>query len=454
MDMGDWDVISLVTVPFVNAAIQAQSSSPTQMQVSTDTMAVQAGFGLWQITIGGSPDSLIFDIPLTDIQGTVKRAGLEPFLYPSLTATVRLVLTFVDTGSNSKKLVIDNTKPPTSIDSLVDGNNQPLSNTIDDAFIKSALTTWFDSNLSDFGHVFADIDLVPNIGSDVQWAFCKPSIIEHTYVAGSTLANSYLGLMYNTFGSTTPGSVAQIDPSFVPLGSQAAFMISPKMFFAEFVVPAACQQFMIASQQLPIDLNPLQATLAGGVQVPLPKTSANNSTYQPYLTNFQIAVENSIITTYAETSVLVLDAWYGTITAFNVSQSWVTLGLDGSGQSLIYTNTQPSINNHHLEQSGVFKILQGVLETIGIITLAVATVLTDGAALLVFGALVGVAQGGFQWALNWFESKNLDDAPEINELASNISLPVTWSSSGPFAVAQAGLFQGAFFLAGTLRSTS
>ena len=45
MNMNGWDVISLVTISLVNAAIQAQGSLPTNMQVTTDTLTMQAGFG-------------------------------------------------------------------------------------------------------------------------------------------------------------------------------------------------------------------------------------------------------------------------------------------------------------------------------------------------------------------------------------------------------------------------
>ena len=456
MNMNEWDIVSVVTISFVNAAIQAQRSSPSNMQVSNGTLAVHAGFGTWQVTTGGSGNILMFNIPLTNMTGSVTKNGqpIIQFHYPSLSVRVQLILRFIDGGSTRQQLVVDSKSLPTTVVSLVDGNGQPLSNVLDETFIKEALTTWFGNNLSQFDHVFASIDLDPSTTPDTQWAFCKPSVVAYTYISGDSLASSYLGLMYNTAGKTTPGSAAQIDPSFIPAGCQAAFKISPTLFLANFLAPAACKQFSIPSQSMIVDTRKLTATLAAGAQVVMAPVPTSNSTYQPYMIDLQLAVENSVITTYAKTSAKVLDEWYGTVTAYNESQSWMTLGLDGSGQSLIWTNTQPSNNNHHTEQSRSFTIIQDVLEAIGIFVIAVATVLTDGAALLVIGALLGVAQGGIQWALSDMESHNVNDAPEVKNLVSNITLPAQWTSAGPFAVSQAGLYQGGFFLAGTLRLKS
>ncbi|EXK40939.1 hypothetical protein FOMG_04504 [Fusarium oxysporum f. sp. melonis 26406] len=483
MEMNGWDVVSLVTVPFINAAIHREGGSPTKMQLSTDTMAVQAEFGSWQITVGGAANMLMFDIPLSYIRGRVTkdRQTIAHFSYQSLAARVQLVLKFVNGKEKSHDLVVDPTNPPTSLVSLMDANGRPLPSAIDKAFITEALTTWLDGNLSEFDHVFASVELDPGVGSDTQWAFCKPSVVVYTYVSGRSLADSYLGILYNTAGRSTPGSVAQIDPSFIPAGCQAAFMLSPTMFITDFLGPAARQQFGIPAQSLKVDTSQLTVALNAGESIPLPEVPVEEpagssrvgvliaevlqgfldvagkafahpqKVYKPYLVDLQIAVQNSVIKTYSKTSTIVLDEFYGTVTAFNESESWMTLGLDASREALTYTNTQPPINNHHTEQSISFTIIQDILQALGIVTIVIAAVLTDGAALLAIGALSGVASGGAQWALASFESDHRNDAPEINNLVSNLTLPVRWSRTGPFATTQAGLHQGGFFLAGTIR---
>ncbi|TVY78835.1 hypothetical protein Focb16_v008369 [Fusarium oxysporum f. sp. cubense] len=483
MEMNGWDVVSLVTVPFINAAIHREGGSPTKMQLSTDTMAVQAEFGSWQITVGGAANMLMFDIPLSYIRGRVTkdRQTIAHFSYQSLAARVQLVLKFVNSKEKSHDLVVDPTNPPTSLVSLMDANGRPLPSAIDKAFITEALTTWLNGNLSEFNHVFASVELDPGVGSDTQWAFCKPSVVVYTYVSGRSLADSYLGILYNTAGRSTPGSVAQIDPSFIPAGCQAAFMLSPTMFITDFLGPAARQQFGIPAQSLKVDTSQLTVALNAGESIPLPEIPVEEpagssrvgvliaevlqgfldaagkafahpqKVYKPYLVDLQIAVQNSVIKTYSKTSTIVLDEFYGTVTAFNESESWMTLGLDASRQALTYTNTQPPINNHHTEQSISFTIIQDILQALGIVTIVIAAVLTDGAALLAIGALSGVASGGAQWALASFESDHRNDAPEINNLVSNLTLPVRWSRTGPFATTQAGLHQGGFFLAGTIR---
>ncbi|KAF5000368.1 hypothetical protein FGRMN_1836 [Fusarium graminum] len=483
MDMNGWDVVSLVAVPFINAAIERQGGSPTDLNLSNDTMAVQAKFGTWQITIGGAAGILMFDVPLPSIQGTVSKDGkmIANFSYQTLSARVQLVLKFVNHGDKTHNLVVDHTNPPTSVISLIDAKGHPLENALDHAFIGEALATWMGENLAEFNHVFASIELDPGVGSDSQWAFCKPAIANYTYVSGSSLGDSYLGVLYNTAARSLPGSAVQIDPSFIPTGCQAAFMLSPSLFIGDFLAPAARRQFSIPEQSMKIDQSQLTIGLKAGERVALPEIPVQEpmgpsqtglviasvfqglfnvlgkaavhpkKTYYPYMVDLQIAVQNSIIKIYAKTSTLVLEEFYGDVTAINESESWLALGLDSARQALVYTNTQPSINNHHTEKSKSFEIIQQVLEIIGIVTVIVATILTDGAALLVVGALTGIASGGAQVMLASFEAEHKNDAPEINDLVSNLTLPVRWSTAGPFAASQAGLYHGGFFLAGNLK---
>lgn len=455
-NMNGWDVASLVTITFVNDAIRTQGSSPPSMQLSTDIMDVKAVFGTWQITIGGGPDLLMFNLPLVSMAGTISENGriITQFNYQNLAARVQLVLKFIDRGAGGHDLVVDSNSPPTSVVSLLDSNGQPLanSNSLDDAYIKEALTDWFGTNLSQFNHVFVNLALDPGVDPNAQWAFCKPAVMAHTFVSGTSLANSYLGLMYNTAGNRTPGATAQVDPSFIPPGCEAAFMLSPAMFLTNFLAPSTATQFHIPPPVLLVDTDQMSVSLPTGAQFDLPPvTGSDNNQYQPVLNGLETVVENSIITMYATSSTLVLDAWYGSVTAHCLSQSWMTLGLDAQGQGLVYTSTQPPINNHTIEQSQGFQIIQEILEIIGIVVLVVSTILTDGAVLLVVGALAGIAEGGLEWALAWFDEHHQNDAPEIDTLVSNLTLPVTWTSSGPFAVSQAGLNQGAFFLAGEMR---
>ncbi|KAK9781507.1 putative TULIP family P47-like protein [Seiridium cardinale] len=484
MSMNGWDVVSVVTIPFVNAAIHTQGGSPTKMEVSNGTINAQAGFGTWQITVGGGSNLLMFNIPLTNMTGTVTKDGkiIAQFNYPSLAAKLELVLTFVDSSATDRKLVVDSKTPPTAILSLTDDKGQNLSNALDDTFIKQALTVWCGANLSQFSHVFASVNLEPSTSTDEKWAFCKPSTVAYTYIAGNSLTNSYLGITYNTAGKTTPGSVAQIDPTFIPAGCQAAFMLSPALFVTNFLAPAARQQFGIPASSLKIDTTLSNIELTAGTKVALPNVAAGKSDttstivtavirgilgglfegaadvimpmpkreYHPFLEEFSITVENSIVTTYAKTSTVVVEEAYGTVTALNNSKSWITLSLDPKTQTPKYTNTQPSVNSHTIQESQGFRIVQGVLQAIGIVALAIGAVITDGLELVVIGALAGVLEGGQQYVLADIESKHKDVAPEINNLVNNLSLPVQWAGKGPFRVAQAGLYRGGFFLAGTL----
>jgi len=488
MNMNGWDVVSIVTIPFVNAAIYTQAGSPTKMEVSNGTINAEAGFGTWQITVGGGSNLLMFNIPLTNMIGSVTKDGktITQFNYPTLAAKLELVLTLVDSSATDRKLVVDSKTPPTAVLSLTDDKGQTLSNALDDTFIKQALTIWCAANLSQFSHVFASVNLEPSTSADEKWAFCKPSIVAYTYIAGNSLSNSYLGIIYNTAGKTTPGSVAQIDPTFIPAGCQVAFMLSPALFVTNFLAPAACQQFGIPASSLKIDTTLSNLELTAGTKVALPNVAAEKSDttstvitsvirgilgglfgggadvimpmpkreYHPFLEEFTIAVENSIVTTYAKTSTVVVEEVYGTVTAFNNSKSWITLSLDPKTQTLKYTNTQPSINNHTIQESQGFKIVQDVLQAIGVVALAIGAVVTDGLELVVIGALAGVLEGGQQYALTDIESKNKEVAPEINNLVNNLSLPVQWAGKGPFKVAQAGLCRGGFFLAGTLALAS
>lgn len=457
--MNGWDVSSLVNVPFVNNAIRTQGASPPSMKIATDVLSVKAQFGTWQITTGGAPSFPMFNLPLLSISGTASKKGqiLATFDYQNLEAKIQLVLKFIDGDAGGQDLVVDSRNPPTSVVSLLDGKGQALSQTngIDDAFIQEALVEWLDKNLSQFNHVFASVALDPGANSKSQWAFCKPAVTAHTFISGTSLEDSFLGLLYNTAGNKTPGAVAQVDPSFIPPGCEAAFMLSPAMFLSNFLGPSIAAQFGIPDKFLSIDSRQMRVDLVGGVQINLPEvTASDGNRYRPVLNSLESVVESSTITLYATSSTVVLDEWYGTVTAHCSSQCWLTMGLDKSGKGLTWWTTRPSISNHTIEKSKGFEILQDILEAVGIVALVVATILTDGAALLVVGAIAGLAQGGIQFGLAWYEENHQNDAPEINSLVSNLDLPVNWAAAGPFAVSEAGLHQGAFFLAGSLREES
>ena len=87
---------------------------------------------------------------------------------------MQLALTFIDgtggqQGQQSQHLVIDSKNPPTTVISLADAEGEPLSsdNVLYDTSIREALATWFGSNLLQFNHVFASVDLEPNSAWDV-----------------------------------------------------------------------------------------------------------------------------------------------------------------------------------------------------------------------------------------------------------------------------------------------
>lgn len=355
MNMNGWDAVSVVTIFFVNAAIYAQGSSPTKMEVANGTIDAQAGFGTWQITVDGGSNLLMFNIPLTNMTGTVTKDGkiITRFDYPSLAAKLELVLTFVNISATDRRLVVDSKTPPTTVLFLTDDKGQNLFNALDDAFIKQALTIWCVANLSQFSHVFASVNLEPYASVDEKWAFCKPFIVAYSYIAGNFLINSYLGITYNTAGKTTPGFVAQIDPTFIPAGCQAAFMLSSVLFVTNFLAPAVCQQFGISVSSLKIDTTLSNIELTAGTKVALSNVTAGKSDtisivvifiirgilgglssgatdvlmpmlereYHSFLKELSIAVENFIVTTYVKTSTVVAEEVYETVTAFNNSKS-------------------------------------------------------------------------------------------------------------------------------------
>ncbi|KAL6918771.1 hypothetical protein FSHL1_002767 [Fusarium sambucinum] len=493
LNMNGWDVVSLVTVPFVNNAIVSQNSSPPSMQVSTNELSAQATFGAWQITTGGTSDLIVFSVPLKTISGSVSSGGktLSNFSYTSLVAQIQLTLTFIDTRSNGQSLVVDSSRPPTAIQSLLDNTGKPLTDQFDSDAINQALTTWLSNNLSQFNHVFANVQLDPSVGSDTQWAFCQPSVVAYNFLqlVDGGLANSYLGLTYNTGGNTTPGSVPQISPSFIPADCQAAFMISPALFLKNFLATAASDEFNIPLQNMNIDTTLLSISLTADTTIPQPQlevdiphsdassvasdlnqaaevvkwffTGASPSPpsittipYLPLLIELQISVQDSVISTFAKTSTVVKESVLGTVTAYNTSQSWMTLAFDASSQTLSYEPNKPPVNDHTIDPSQGVKTAEEILQDAGLVAAAAGTVLTNGTSLLLVGALGGIATGGLQITQGSFDADNQNDAPEITGLISNISLPITWSGSGPFAASQAGLYQGGFYLAGNLRTTS
>lgn len=455
INMNGWDTAYVARIPFINQAIVSQKSSPTSFRVKTDVFDCTGTFGDWCITTGGDNEAIVLVLPISEIAGVVQKGNtvVTNFTYQSLFAKVEVKLRFIEKSDSVKQLTIDSSNPPTDIRSLLDSNNKSLKKVLDEAYIKEILLEWLDNNLDEFNHIFAEVDLFKELSKVDAWAFCKPSTVHYVFLNGKDIENSYLGILSNTAGSKQQGGTPSISTSFIPEGCDASYIISSNIFMKTFLLNSIKAQFeSFNDSDFNINPNGLSLTLVDGKTEKLKPVEHDGKTYHPVLTDLNAQIINSIITIYSKTSTTVLDEWYGSVTAYNNSQTWYSLELGQSqnGQTIVYKEAQPPVNNHSISKSTGFEIIETILGVIGIVVVLIATVLTDGAALVVLGSVIGILSGGIEVILSEFEENNQNDSPSIDLLVSNMTSPIRWTGANDFELQFAGLNGGVLQLGAKL----
>jgi hypothetical protein len=106
------------------------------------------------------------------------------------------------------------------------------------AVLPDLLSTWFNTNIAEFNHVFAALDLSPIVSAKDTYAWMKPTATSYAVTDEGTLDSSVLGVLTMALGHQSSGN-HQVSPYAIPAGADAGFLISGPMFMQNMLLAGA-----------------------------------------------------------------------------------------------------------------------------------------------------------------------------------------------------------------------
>jgi hypothetical protein len=439
-----WDTTFAIPVPDVNTAIVNGKSSPAGFSITEPpaNYTVNGTFGDWQVCPGGDGKAVRMLLPLTQV--TITYASGKSSTY-SGHAVVEVELHYIPhssatattDGGNPHALVVNPAPPAVPPLAVIDLVLTPTPGTIAGALIQAALLDWGTQHLAEFAHVFAVVDL--NLMVDQgQWGFVTPNYTSYAYLDGQDLDHSTFAVLCMTGNRTGETLTEQVSPVAIPSGSVAGFVVSQARVLYDLVRPAIMQAYPgLTDQNFLMSEDATTLYLTDGTSVALPPVQHDGSTYYPILTQLSIKSTGQILTLNSLTAT---DVAAG-ITATCEATHWYTinLGTSSNGQTLTFVESQPPSIVHAIHQQPGSVITQLIIEIVAAIALVILTILTDGAALVVGGLVIGLILGADQIVPALIEKVNQDDSPDISLLLVNAVNPITWTASKEFLLDYASL---------------
>jgi hypothetical protein len=442
-----WDTAFAIPVPKVNQAIVDHKSSPASFSAAESTYSVTGDFGDWQVCQGGDGKAVRMKWPLSNVVLTYVSTGKQ-FTFNGY-AIVEVELHYVPhtaaTGAagastgDPHALVVNPagaspTDPPLTVIELV---LTPTPGTVSGALVKTALSSWGTANLAQFAHVFAVVDLNVMVDKD-QWGFVAPNYTDYAYLDKDTLDDSVFAVLTMTGTRTGEKLPEQVSQAAIPSKSVAGFVISQARVLDQLVRPAMKLAFPgLTDTNFLLNDDQTELYLTDNTSVALPQVQQSGGTYQPYLTNLTVKSEGNILILNSFTNTEVAPG----ITATCQSTHWydVTLGTSKNGQTLSFAETQPASIVHAIFQSPGSVLTQLIIALVALVALVILTIVTDGAALVVGGLVIGLIMGATQIVPAVIEKLNTDDSPSIDLLLVNAVDPITWTASSAFKLDYAAL---------------
>lgn len=237
-----WDTIYAVKFPAVNKAIVSQKSSPENFSNAMDdpdmgTTRLSGDFGDWQICMGGDGKNIRMNIPIAS--SALIFLERENIYTEFIQATIELNLLWVSgqetatTDPAHKNLKIDPANTVSVI--MLDTGANKISET-QKSIYRSLLENWLKSNVQEFQHVFAVIELnKQNAEGGFQWIMPTDTLYAVIDVNDS-LEDSIFGVLCMTENRTSPG-VHMISPYAIPSGCPSGFLISPERLLFNMILP-------------------------------------------------------------------------------------------------------------------------------------------------------------------------------------------------------------------------
>jgi len=449
----NWDTVFAIPIPYVNSAIVSKKSSPAGFNYSSpkgDT--VKGTFSDWQIAPGGDGALIWMTIPVSLVSGSCELGGFA-WEQGKLIVEVRLEYLPHENIENLfnlkvKSKSVDPANPVVSLKTAI--FTKPVTGKAVDNFgasvVQSVVTTliidWLNEHLIDFDHVFAMVNINEKIDKDAQWAWCKPSYTDYAYCDAQSPDKSILGVLCMTGGRKAGlAQLQQIDPYVIPNGGKAGFLVSPARFLHDLMLPTLPFKWKYSTvndYEIKSDADTQTGKyqhvlkLKDGENIRLDDVEHAGSVFTPYMTKMSITNEDEqlIFSTYTET-----DVGEG-VTAWCQTTHWYTIevGSNKNGQTLKYREVKTAVVEHGTHTSLGTEILKWMIIVAGVIATVVLCFVTEGAALVVGGVIIGVLVGVAVASPDIIAAVDNNTAPNLDLLTLNTTDPIKWSAQNVFSL--------------------
>jgi hypothetical protein len=453
-----WDTVFAVPIADVNAAIVKAGTSPKSFAATdaVDRYAVTGEFGPWQLTTQGSGDIVRLAIPLTQAVITKPDRSTE-------TATG---VALVDVRLNFLHQQEEQQRPPTGalrdlrVRTTAAGPDAPAASVVQvcysgakpsflaDAALQGMLGDWLNKNLSAFEHVFATVN-IDRTAAQGAFQWLQPTDVAYAYQDLGTPNDGLLGVLCMTEKRPSAGLVQQISAAAIPSGARCGLLISKERLLAKLLLPTMPQLFAGARQQDFALSESGQSIVNATKDVSFQVTTKDGKTHSARIIDLVLTIEAGELQLSVKTVTTVSPG----IRAYCQTQNFLGIRLvnkPDESQTLGYFDRRPAITNHWPEADPGIEITEDIFGVIALIAVAIALVVTDGAAIGAVALVMGLVAGVMMLTTTIIQMVGKDDAPAINSLVLDATVPIVWRDSKDFRLDNACL-NDSLQLGGALR---
>ncbi|GAB4188988.1 MAG: hypothetical protein Tsb002_15670 [Wenzhouxiangellaceae bacterium] len=161
--------------------------------------------------------------------------------------TFLFVYQYVKEWKNNLKVLSESISDSQPAVVIVTIANNPVTGSVAKAVLPQLLSEWFNDKITEFNHVFADLDLAPEVATDSNFAWIAPTATSYAVTDEGSLANGIFGVLTMT-GHNDPGENHQVAPNAIPTGddangANAGFLISGPIFVKQMLLKSAIHLF-------------------------------------------------------------------------------------------------------------------------------------------------------------------------------------------------------------------
>lgn len=454
-----WDTVFAVSVGNINTEIVARGRSPTRIVTlpqGPKAIGMTADCGTWAVVPGGDQGQIKVQMRLTNVVCSYVLNGVAgQITCADVTAVVNFYLQWLphsgaalkadgtplpapEKGTTRHALTPKTTSndPNQPVASLsIVTLNTPGSDIQAHDLISNQLLRWANTNLDEFDHVFAFLDLNDQIDTG-DFAFCKPNRVAYAYVDQPQAKSGLLAMMCMTSADATPVNAA-VDGLALPAGCEASFLVSERRFCLDIFVPALIRMWPnLTAADLVMDANGTSLKLATGVTVVLPDyTDTKGDTHTPTLTDLLLTISGPELAMRIHTDVEISPGIHATCTS--TSYYTLSLGQDATGTQIItYTESRTADASHGSWHETWVDITLAFAAVFAFDFSVLLVFATGGAALGLSLAIMALTAGAL--AVVVLQDVHSQDAPTLDNLTKSMVAPMHWTD-GDMVLTEVGL---------------